>query len=398
MTPMISQKAKEYFPAFYWLAKTVSGRSARRIYLGVVVSLLLLSTVVRIRAYFMTRKIEAVLHGLSEVRLNQTTEEEMAKAVPYLSEREWKGYRVYFVSVSNERSFLFWSRILMNSCEFAPWLRRFMDLLGYRYIGFNAQLLVRDGKVSHVEYGLANQLIRPQVAGYVDYVVSARSVHGFWARNGVWTTSTDDYSPQYRPRREKGALNVFYTSEALPETTDHIFHLNLSCFWSLGCVDAAEIAPQISDDVDTIRKATYKQLMSGKCPDSIIEGRMRYLPDVPVLLLEVTGSRRLQVNEEGDATEDWFTDYSLKEVIRGRAFGSWKNVRFRRTIPSPMDPAQEMGNSVSPETKIGSQVLYFGSDFRSCRFIPATSSALAIVRNTSAPPKSPEDQILRGIL
>lgn len=45
---------------------------------------------------------------------------------------------------------------------------------------------------------------------------------------------------------------------------------------------------------------------------------MRYLPDVSVLLLEVTGSRRLEVNEEGGKAEDWFTDYKLKEAIAER--------------------------------------------------------------------------------
>jgi len=44
--------------------------------------------------------------------------------------------------------------------------------------------------------------------------------------------------------------------------------------------------------------------MSEKCPNSIIEGRMRYLPDISVLLLEVTGSRRIDVNEEGGRAED----------------------------------------------------------------------------------------------
>ena len=59
----------------------------------------------------MTRKIEAVLHGLSEMRLDQTTEEQMTKMVPYLSEREWKGngfsYRDYYVHVSNGSDRLF---------------------------------------------------------------------------------------------------------------------------------------------------------------------------------------------------------------------------------------------------------------------------------------------------
>ena len=36
---------------------------------------MVISTASRLRAYFMARKIEAVLHGLSEIRLDETTEE-----------------------------------------------------------------------------------------------------------------------------------------------------------------------------------------------------------------------------------------------------------------------------------------------------------------------------------
>ena len=51
----------------------------------------------------MTRKIEAVLHGLSEIRLDQTPEEQMTKMVPYLTEKDWKAngfsYRSYHVHI-----------------------------------------------------------------------------------------------------------------------------------------------------------------------------------------------------------------------------------------------------------------------------------------------------------
>ena len=264
-------------------------------------------------------------------------------------------------------------------------------------MSFNVSVLVQAGKVVHVDYGLANQWACPQFPAYTGYIVSARSVPGFWlSHQGEFeVTSTDDNSPQYRPRGDKNGLNVIYTGDASPEPIKPVFHLNLSCFWSLsGCDSAREIAPELLHDAQTIQEATYQQLISGKCPDSIIEGRVRYLPDVSVLLLEVTGSRRGAVHEEGGRAEDWFTDYKLKEVIRGQSFGSWKNVRLRKTIPSPTDPARTITNQIWPPTKIGNQVLFFGNlDFDSCRFIPATPSALEIVRKTSVPPTRPEDLI-----
>jgi len=384
--------AKEHFPFFHRIAKTLSGPWARRIYFAMFFLLLLISTAIWLRSYLLVRKIEAVLHGLSEIRLDQTTEEQLKKIVPYLTQRDWKAggisYRSYYVHISNESDRL-------------P--RGPLDWLRYQYIGFDAGVLVQDGKVLQVEYGVDNQWVRPQYPGYTGYIVSARSVHGLWLpyqSGGLRVTSVDDYSPQYRPRREGNALYVIYTNDAPPELTKRVFHLNLSCLWGLpGCDDASDIAPEISADVKTIQESTYQQLISEKCPDSIIEGRMRYLPDISVLLLEVTGSRRIEVNEDGDKTEDWFTDYKLKEVIRGQNSGFWNNVRFHRTIPSPRDAAQMIANQIWPQTKIGSQVLFFGGPgFYSCRFVPATPSALEIVRNAPTPLKRPEDQIPRGLL
>jgi hypothetical protein len=397
-------QAKERFAFFHWVAKTLSGRWALRIYLTVLFLLLLISAATRLRSYFMARKIEAVLQGLSEVRLDQTTEEQMTKIVPYLTEKEWKAggisHRGYYVHISNESDGVPWPYALTHSYELALWLGHIRDWLGYRYISFDAGVLVENGKVSQADYGLANQWMRPQAAGYVGYIVTARSVHAFWLPGSLEIPSVEDYSPQYRPRRWGNALSVIYTSDAPSKLTKRVFDLNLTCFWGLhGCVDAADIAPAISQDVETIQKTTYQQLISEKCPNSIIEGRMRYLPDISVLLLEVTDSRRVEVNEEGGRAEDWFTDYKLKEAIRGKSFGSWKNVRFQRTIPSPMDPIRQIANQIWPETKIGSQVLFFGGiGFDSCRFIPATPSALEIVRTTPVPMKRPEDQIPRGLM
>jgi len=407
-TPTSSQslslpKAKVYFPFFHWVVETVSGRWARRVSLVILLLLLIISTATRLRAYFMTRKIEAVLHGLSEIRLDQTTEEQMTKMVPYLTEKDWKAngfsHRSYYVHISNESDGLPWPYGLTHSYALAQWLGRVGDLLGYRYISFDAGVSVQDGKVSQADYGLANEWMRPQAAGYVGYIVTARSAHGFWLPGSLQISSVEDYSPQYRLTRWGNTLAVIYTGDAPPELTKRIFDLNLSCFWGLrACADAADIAPEISQDVERIQKATYRQLISDKCPDSIIDGRMRYLPDVSVLLLEVTGSRRIEVNEEGGRVEDWLTDYKLKEAIRGKSFGSWKNVRFQRTIPSPMDPTRQIANQIWPETKIGQEVLYFGGlGFYSCRFIPATPSALDIVRNAPIPVKRPEDQIPRGL-
>lgn len=101
-------------------------------------------------AYFMTRKIVAVLRGLSEVRLDETTEEQMTKMVSYVTEQHWKGqgflYRTYYVHTSNESDGSPWPYGLTHSYALAGLLGRIGEWLGYRYISFDASLLVQDGR------------------------------------------------------------------------------------------------------------------------------------------------------------------------------------------------------------------------------------------------------------
>src|ERR1039458_5556251 len=406
---------RAHFPVVRRIARALSGRWARRSYAAIFFLLLLITTATRLRSYLMVREIQAVLQGLSEIRLDQTTEEQMTRMVPYLSQNDWQAggvsHRSYYRHISNESDrlprFIVIALSEARSDELMRLVERLVDWLGYRFISFDAGVLVRDGRVVHVDYGLANQWVRPQYPGYAGYIVSARSVHGFWMdrRAPFPVSSEEDESPRYRPSGGENGLYVTYASDAPIDQTKRAFKLNLDCFWNLsGCSDARNIAPDLWQDLKVIRHDTYQQLISGKCPDTIVRGRMQYVPDVTVLLLEVTGSRRIDINEEGDRTEDWFTDYNLVEEIRGRSSGSWKNVRFRRTIPSVEEPTREMANQIWPETKGGSRVLFFGSPesyrspkFYSCRFIPATLSALEIVRKTPVPSKSPEDQIPWGL-
>jgi hypothetical protein len=392
---------KTHFPFTRWVVRALTGRLARRIYVAILLFALLLTTTARLRSYFMARRIQAVLTGLAEIRVDRTTEEQLTKMVPYLSHKDWEvggiSHRVFYAQISNESD----ARLLGLAAYGLGQYGHLAGWLGYRFISFDARILVQDGKVFHVEYGLANGWERPQYPGYVGYIVSARSVHGFWLPHQMpfGVSSEDDESPQYRPRGGENGLYAIYTSDAPPQLTERAFRLNLSCFWSLrGCSDAREIAPTVWQDVQAIQHATYQQLISGKCPDPIIDGRMRYLPDITVLLLEVTGSRRVEVNEEGDKAEDWLTDYKLKEVIRGQNSRSWKNVRLRPTIPSPEDPTRAIANQIWPPTKIGTQVLFFGNvEFYSCRFVPASPSALEIVHKAPVPPKRREDEIPVGL-
>jgi len=193
-----TMSVKTHFPLFSWFAHRRSGPWARRIYIVGILIVLCLNAAARLRSYFMAQRIQAVLHGLSEIRVDQTTEEQLLKTVPYLTrtKEDWKAggivQRRYYAEISNDSD-----RLMSPAVLHARWSGRLGYWFGYRYIDFGAGLLVQDGRVTSVGYGLSRQWVQPKAVGYI---VSAKSVHGFWLpyRLGFEVTSQDDESPQYR--------------------------------------------------------------------------------------------------------------------------------------------------------------------------------------------------------
>ena len=131
------------------------------------------------------------------------------------------------------------------------------------------------------------------------------------------------------------------------------------------------------------------------CPDRILAGRVRSLPDLNVALLEVVSSREVEVNQEGDITREIVTDYRLREAILGHAEGRWTDIRYRQAIPWPLSPTGSVANPIGPAfPKAGDRFLYFdGARFDSCRIVPATPSAEAAIRTSIPAAKRIEDDM-----
>lgn len=161
------------------------------------------------------------------------------------------------------------------------------------------------------------------------------------------------------------------------------------------------MAPLLWQDQQNIEAATLARLKSREpCPDRVLGGRVRYLPDVNVLLLEVLDSQREDINEEGERSVAFNTDYKLIEVIRGHSgYPNALKLRYRQTIPSPVDGRRPIANPLSPLHQAGDRVLFFTNHtFESCQVVPATHSALSVVRTSNPGPKLPEDQIPEGLM
>jgi hypothetical protein len=395
---------RKLFPFSWSFCRTITSPLARRIYFSLLIVLLVVTTTARVRSILLVRRISPILSGMAQIRLDQTTKEEFLRAIPSLvrANQDWNGQRVYTAVVSNESDWLM-SHLIFGSAPY--WLLHTWEWLGYRYIYFEAGAAVLDGKVTSLRYGIATQMGFPR---QVSYIVSAKSVHGFWEphNSGFLVTSLDDESPQYRVRGSEerrdgfrdGFVSAVFTSDAPIELTSHAFRLVLSCFWSLrGCRAPSQVAPLLWRDKGAIEAAAVSRLKSREpCPDRILASRIRYLPDLDVLLFQVTAFRKELINIENQDSQEFITDYKLVDVIRGRSRrSSWEGVRYRRIIPSPTGPLQRIANPMSPVHQVGDQVLMFSNhNFSSCQVVPATPSALSAVRAAIPAPRHPEDVIV----
>ena len=362
------------------LLRSLVGRRARHLYVVVFLLGAVLSGVLRCRSYLLTRRIQAVLSGLAQVRADQTTERQLQALVPYLVGRDIHTAtgidRQYCVTITNDEG----GRGMRYAMRWVPeflfslWLPRLTDhpvqgkwanmefpfkvayVFGWRHLSFGACVSTSHGVVSSTSYGLAPDVFLGWPTGEL---VLVRSVHGFWMRGTrMPVESVDDENPDFRFGAVAGqfswfggsdsAIAVAYTTNAPRELISHAFSVDLSCFWGiLGCDSVRQVVPLLWTDRLRIADATAARLRSGNpCPDRILEGRVRTLPDLSVALLTVVDSRSEEVTYEGDRTHEIVTDYRLTEVIRGHPDASEVTaMRYRRSIPTP---SGQIPNPVGP--------------------------------------------------
>jgi hypothetical protein len=315
--------------------------------------------------------------------------------------------RVYYFAISNQSNWMKFENRAWNVSRFGftqdgrqtGWVFTLADWLGYRYLGFRARVVLFNGKVSSIGYEIADRLVFPEVLGSI---VSVGSVHARWAPHGMSfaVSSIDDESVQFRVGGQDRHLAVSFTSEASPALMSHVFNVDLRCFWSLfGCRHARQIAPLLWQDKASIEAATLARLKSNDpCPDRVLAGRVEYLPDMDVVLLESTGTKTESVSEEGLRINENWTNYKLIEVLRGRSSQSWVSVRGSASIPYPGDHLRSLPNMGPWWTNAGERVLLFSNlQFDSCRVVRATPSALSVVRNAIPARRRAEDEPITGL-
>ncbi|MGA3259573.1 MAG: hypothetical protein ABSE35_11900 [Bryobacteraceae bacterium] len=414
------------------LRRHVTGRRARRVGFILLLALVGLSTGVRIRSYLLTRRIQAVLAGLQQLKVDATKEEDLSRTVPYLVREPFERregthlIRFYGAVLSNGDDHYHWQRwvpkFVLELWPSKRWEGGAQDkwsamdvslkaayILGWRYLSFSAFVTVLDGRVSKISYG-----IEPDVfMGWPkSYLVTANSTHGFRMAHHllVPVSSADDESPFYRFgaiagqfswfHGEDAAIGVVYTPDAPREKVSHVYQVDLSCFWSLrGCNSVRQVVPLLWKDRQEILTATAVRLTSNDpCPDRVLAGRVRTLPDLNIALLEVVHARSVDANTEGDLPSEIVVDYRLKEVILGHPEGPWTGMRTKRVVQGPLSPTGQIANG-APRAfpRAGERFLYFsGAKSDSCRIVPATPSAEAAVRGAAPADRWIEDEVAMG--
>jgi hypothetical protein len=396
---------RKYFPFTSSLDKMLTGRVARRAALLVFLLLIFLSTAARVRSYFMVLRFQRVLSGLSHIKIDKTTEEELVRFVPYLvrsATEEKSGAHIerhYYVVVSNESDWLMHQLYFGNFDFWIPHARalKIADWLGYRYISLHAQLLVIDGSVSRIGYKIANAYTIPN--GLSDYI-SVRSVHGVWDREGkTVVTPADDENPQFRVSGDERSLHITYAFDAPSEQASRAFDINLSCFWSFrGCRTARDIAPLLWQYENEIQEKAFSRLGSdGPCPNRILAERVRYLPNLDVLLLDIV---RVPTQTPGYGNAESgksLVGYRLREVILGSQGASHDAIKFRYNpeIRESSNISFRSANAISRVPQLGDRVVLFtGELFESCQMIRDTPSALMAVQKAFPIPRRQEDEIM----
>ena len=394
---------RQYFRFTPSLNHELTGRFARRAYLCAFLILISLTAAVRIRSYLLVRKFQQLLAGLSRLQIDKTKEEELVRSVPYLvgspgeTRKDSHVERYYYLALSNESDWLINVLYFRDLGYWIPHDRalKIADWLGCRYISVFAQVLVIDGSVSRVRYEIADEHTIPP--GFSDFI-SVRSVHGFWDQTGsTVVTSADDENPQLRVGGNQESLQVTYTFDAPPELTSRVFDVDLTCFWSFrGCRTAREIAPRLWQHKNEVEEKAASRLVSGEpCPDRILTGRMRYLPDLDVLLLDIVKvPDQLSVDEWGRAGKSKI-GYGLRQIIHGSMGLSQeaKRYTYNPEIRDSSSLSWKSANPLSRAPQIGDQVLLFtGALFQSCQIVLNTPSALSTVQKALPNPWHKEDE------
>jgi hypothetical protein len=408
------------------IRRWLTWRRARRLCIALVLVVVASSAALRVRSFLLTRKIQAVVSGLQQLRPDVSVEADARRIGPFIAAgsglpADQGIVRRYSLRLSNDDDWywIVWHAPMdwpIDPFSKEPRTSKWQSLslplwtayvLGWRHIGFEADITVLNGVVSGIRYQIEPDVI---IGWPAQYMVVVRSVHGVWGSfPPTLVGDIDDEAPDYRFGQAAGALTsqlgdggtigFAYTAEAPQNVVSHAYDVDLTCFWALrGCGSARQVLPRLWEDREAVIRAAASRLASSNpCPDRVLAGRVRRLLELVVERREVTDPIVAGAISPMTAAGASRPGYRLKERLSGSAEGfprfddGWETPgNYPRGFLWRRDP-------VAPSLKTGDEVLVFlGADFQSCRIVPATASAEAAVRTAVPAPRRSEDRPDQG--
>ena len=385
-----------HFPTFPWIWRRVKSirPQPRRIALYLAIFLVTVTLALRVVAGIFEYRVLAIVNGLAQVRLDQTTKAEFLKTVPRMGGFSWtkcSAEECYSKEVNvwplNSVYYFLAPKMLET-----PYLRELAFWIGLRFARFSAYVEFKDGKVHCLDYtlGVANagRLI-PEMPFLI--IQSARS------NKNSFMPEIDDESPEYRVTESRNSssgmsaigLNVVYTPGAPATLVRNAFDLHLNCVWQLrGCTSTRQFLPSTWQYKTAMESARIARLQSADpCPDRLLPRHVR--ESSTILLAEVA---RLLPNFNSEFLgECRIVDYRLLQVLKGKGDRQLEHVLHPVTL-SWRYSETKLANPAIRLLYLGSKVLIF-SDYPSalaspCEIVAATPTALQTIETVLASPAS----------
>lgn len=333
----------------------------------------------RVQSFRFARKVERVLTGLAQVKIDQTTEAQLLALAPGLTNRGRvdprygfpdEGVVLYGAAFSNDAEWNWWFfqfpfggfGAVDDYRDFSKtklgYSQRIAYWLGWRYEAFGVAVWVRNGMASTISTSLADDI---QYGWPRGTILEVRSMHalGYW--EGL--TDMDEDNPGIFIRGELN--NIAYTPDAPAEFTKQLYPWDLRCYYlGFGGCRVRDLAPQLWQSMQEMKqRAARRKSEDNPCSDRTLADRVRRF-GVDVELLEVVKSP--------DAAGAAKTAYTLREVLQGQSWEE-KQANYREKTPRPAPPA---------ELKPGDRVIkFYGAGLESCTIAPATPSAIQVIRD-----------------
>lgn len=360
-------------------------------WLILAVTVVLLTGTLHIQSALFQYRVHRVLRGMEQLRLEQTTSEQMLRLVPALrpipSEllpfgRGCRLWECYAVDIHNNLDVLAGLARHRYLHEAAYWA-------GGRAARLIAVVSVERGRVRNVHYSLTVESTTHP--GYLE--VEVHSV--YWLRS---STYVQDQSPEYvvteRQQWPDSLVWVAFTPYARAHQMSHAFHADLNCMWSLrGCRAARQMLPEAWRDRQATEKAAVARLRGPEpCPSTLLRVRVRDTSGI--LLVEVENVQRIPGNDGVPVV--MVAHYKLLRILRqeGEVAASshslskgdlMRLLEHNFSVQFPLSKANE--SITNPDIRLlqpGARLIAFYPQPFVCSIFPASQQNIGILEKALA--------------